>query len=155
MPEPDDPPEPAEAAVLVARFEADRPRLEAVAYRLLGSHAEAQDAVQESWLRCSRAGADGVDNLGGWLTTIVSRVCLDRLRSRSTRREDLVDLTDPGAALAAPPAAGLDPVEAALQADTIGPALLLVLETLAPAERLAFVLHDVFAVPFDEIARIV
>ncbi len=133
---------------LAEQFEASRPHLRAVAYRMLGSEAEAEDAVQESWLRFSRAGTDGVDNLGGWLTTIVSRVCLDALRSRTARREHLVD--EPVDRIGVGP----DPVEDAVLADTMGPALLLVLETLAPAERLAFVLHDVFALPFDEIAPI-
>jgi RNA polymerase sigma factor (sigma-70 family) len=137
---------------LAVSFEQNRSHLRAVAYRMLGSEAEADDAVQESWLRFSRAGTDGVDNIGGWLTTIVSRVCLDQLRSRTARREDLrpelPEASGPGWRT------GVDPVDDILLADTMGPALLLVLETLAPAERLAFVLHDVFALPFDQIAPI-
>ncbi|MFC4910657.1 sigma-70 family RNA polymerase sigma factor [Actinomadura gamaensis] len=148
---------------LAERFEEHRARLHAVAYRVLGSTAEADDAVQEAWLRVSRAGDDGVDNLGGWLTTIVGRVALNMLRARTTRREvpwDEPDTPDePDAATAAPagavpPEAG-DPADAAVLADSVGLALLVVLETLSPAERLAFVLHDMFAVPFDEIAPIV
>ncbi|HYT38882.1 MAG TPA: sigma-70 family RNA polymerase sigma factor [Acidimicrobiia bacterium] len=138
---------------LADRFEAHRTRLRAVAYRMLGSPSEADDAVQEAWIRLSRSGAGDVENLGGWLTTVVSRVCLDMLRSRTARREEPLDppvheatAGDPG---------GIDPEHEALLADSVGPALLVVLETLAPAERLAFVLHDMFAVPFDEIAGIV
>lgn len=133
---------------LAQRFEANRAHLRAVAFRILGSATEADDAVQESWLRLTRADADEVDNLGGWLTTVVARVCLDMLRTRKSRREELgEDLPEP--------VAGDDPAREALLADSVGPALLVVLETLAPAERLAFVLHDLFAVPFDEIAEIV
>lgn len=136
---------------LAARFEADRPRLRGVAYRVLGSLSEADDAVQEAWLRLSRADADQVDNLSGWLTTVVSRVSLDMLRSRSSRREDPVE------EYPVQPAVGTDsdPEHQALLADSMGPALLLILETLGPSERLAFVLHDMFAVPFEEIAPIV
>ncbi len=139
--------------ILAAQFEQDRARLRAVAVRMLGSGADADDAVQEAWLRFSRAGTDGVDNLGGWLTTIVARVCLDMLRSRSSRREEALDAAPaPGPRLGSH--AG-DPAEEALVADAVGLALLVVLDSLAPAERLAFVLHDLFAMPFDQIAPIV
>jgi RNA polymerase sigma factor (sigma-70 family) len=134
---------------LAGRFEAHRPRLRAVAYRMLGSASEADDAVQEAWLRASRAGADGVDNLGGWLTTVVGRVCLDMLRRRRSRPEEPLD--DQAAELAD---GGSDPEAEAVLGDAIGPALLVVLDSLSPAERLAFVLHDLFAVPFAEIAEI-
>ena len=138
---------------LADRFESHRTHLRAVAYRMLGSPSEADDAVQEAWLRLSRSGAGDVENLGGWLTTVVSRVCLDMLRSRTARREEPLD---PPVHEATPsPPEGVDPEQEALLADSVGPALLVVLETLAPAERLAFVLHDMFAVPFDEIATIV
>src|ERR687892_2137245 len=139
---------------LAERFEAHRTRLRAVAYRMLGSVSEADDAVQEAWLRLSRSDADDIENLGGWLTTVVARVSLNMLHSRRTRREEpldavhvpepIVDRVD-----------GADPEHEALLADSVGLALLVVLETLSPAERLAFVLHDIFAVPFDEIAPIV
>ena len=142
-----------EHEVLAERFEANRAHLRAVAYRLLGSFSEADDAVQEAWLRLSRSGAGGVENLGGWLTTVVARVCLDMLRSRKSRREEPLDT--PLADVPVSPDAGTDPEHEAVLADSIGLALLVVLETLAPAERLAFVLHDLFAVPFDEIAPIV
>ena len=132
---------------LAERFEENRTHLRAVAFRLLGSQAEAEDAVQEAWLRAARSDVSTVDNLGGWLTTVVSRVSLDMLRSRRTRREEPMPEQDP---VAADP----DPEREALLADAVGPALLVVLDTLAPAERLAFVLHDLFAVPFDEIATI-
>jgi RNA polymerase sigma-70 factor, ECF subfamily len=137
---------------LAERFEEDRGRLRAVAYRMLGSLSEADDAVQEAWLRLSRSGTDGVENLRAWLTTVVSRVCLNMLRSRKARREDPLDgrLPDPIVSVD-----GIDPEQEALLADSVGLALLVVLETLAPAERLAFVLHDMFAVPFDDIAPIV
>jgi RNA polymerase sigma-70 factor (ECF subfamily) len=135
-----------------ARFEEHRPRLRAIAYRMLGSLAEAEDAVQETWLRMARAGADDVENLGGWLTTIVSRQCLTALRSRATRREDPLDVRLPDPVV---DRAGADPAELSALADTAGLALLVVLDALGPAERLAFVLHDVFAVPFDEIAPLV
>jgi RNA polymerase sigma-70 factor (ECF subfamily) len=138
---------------LAERFEADRARLRAVAYRMLGSPSEAEDAVQETWLRLSRAGTDGVENLDGWLTTIVARVCLDMLRSRGSRREDPFDDHVPEPVLR--PEDPRHPEQEALIADSVGPALLIVLETLAPAERIAFVLHDLFAVPFEEIAPIV
>jgi RNA polymerase sigma-70 factor (ECF subfamily) len=138
---------------LAERFEAHRTHLQGVAYRMLGSASEADDAVQEAWIRFSWAGADDVENLGGWLTTVVSRVCLDMLRSRTARREDPLDSPIHEATPQEPQA--IDPEQEALLADSVGPALLVVLETLAPAERLAFVLHDMFAVPFDEIADIV
>jgi len=138
---------------LAQRFEDHRAHLRAVAYRLLGSTTEADDAVQEAWLRVSRAGAGGVENLGGWLTTVVSRVCLNMLEARRSRREDPLDPHAPGPGGRS--TGGPDPAQEALLADAIGPALLVILETLDPAERLAFVLHDVFGVPFDEIATIV
>src|SRR5207302_1069862 len=121
---------------------------------MLGSASEADDAVQESWLRLSRAGTDGVENLGGWLTTIVARVSLNMLRSRTLRREEPIDAPVTGQQVAEP-AAGTDPEHEAVLADSVGLALLVVLDTLPPAERLAFVLHDIFAVPFEEIAPIV
>src|SRR5919201_1676211 len=138
---------------LAERFEEHRPRLRAVAYRMLGSLSEADDAVQDAWMRLSRADTSDVENLGAWLTTVVARVSLNMLRSRKSRREEqfgpyvpepIVDRAD-----------GVDPEHEALLADSVGLALLVVLETLSPPERLAFVLHDMFAVPFDEIARIV
>jgi RNA polymerase sigma-70 factor (ECF subfamily) len=138
---------------LVEQFEQHRPHLRAVAYRMLGSVSEADDAVQDAWLRLSRADTDGVANLGGWLTTVVGRVCLDMLRSRRSRREEYV-----GSWLPEPIVSfddETDPEQEALLADSVGLALLVVLETLTPAERLAFVLHDMFAVPFEEIAPIV
>jgi RNA polymerase sigma factor (sigma-70 family) len=134
---------------LAERFEANRAHLRAVAYRMLGSRAEAEDAVQEAWLRASRAGTAGVDNLGGWLTTVVARVCLDMLRSRKSRREEFFDDTPPAASPTP------DPEREAVLADSVGLALLVVLDTLAPAERLAFVLHDMFGVPFEEVGTIV
>ncbi|MFC9585797.1 sigma-70 family RNA polymerase sigma factor [Streptomyces yangpuensis] len=143
--------------VLARRFEEHRPHLRAVAYRMLGSLSEAEDAVQEAWLRLSRSDADAVENLGGWLTTVVGRVCLDMLRSRTSRREDPLHDQDGQVRLPDPivsGADGLDPEQAFLLADSVGIALMVVLETLAPAERLAFVLHDLFAVPFDEIAPV-
>ena len=138
---------------LAARFEEHRAHLRAVAYRMLGSLSEAEDAVQDTWLRLSRAGTGGVENLGGWLTTIVARVCLNVLRSRKTRREDSLDahLPDPVVRLEGTRA----PEEEAVLADSVGLALLVVLDTLDPAERLAFVLHDMFQLPFDEIAPMV
>jgi RNA polymerase sigma factor (sigma-70 family) len=138
---------------LAERFEAHRPQLRAVAYRLLGSLSEADDAVQGAWLRLSRSDTSGVHNLGGWLATLVARECLDLLRARTSRREQPlgVHLPDPIAGRAA----GVDPEQEALLAEGVGLALLMVLDTLAPAERLAFVLHDMFAVPFAEIAAIV
>jgi RNA polymerase sigma-70 factor (ECF subfamily) len=137
---------------LAERFEAHRSHLRAVAYRMLGSVSEADDAVQEAWLRLKRSGGDGVENLGAWLTTVVARVCLNMLQSRKTRREEPLGpyLPDPIVS----PGDGLDPEHEALLADSVGIALLVVLETLVPAERLAFVLHDMFDVPFEEIAAI-
>ena len=130
---------------LAGRFEASRPRLRAMAYRMLGSLSDADDAVQEAWIRAADAGASGVDNLEGWFTTIVARVCLDMLRSRKSRREEPLDLQD---------AAVAGPEQEALLADAVGLALLVVLDTLAPAERVAFVLHDTFGLPFGQIAAI-
>lgn len=134
-----------EQAGLIERFEEHRPRLRAVAHRMLGSLSEADDAVQEAWLRLERADAGAVGNLGAWLTTVVSRVCLDVLRARKTRAEEPLDV---------PVAERGDPEREAALADSVGVALLVVLETLSPAERLAFVLHDLFAVPFEEIGAI-
>jgi RNA polymerase sigma factor (sigma-70 family) len=136
--------------VVAARFEAHRARLRAVAYQTLGSASEADDAVQEAWLRLSRTDPGSIENLGGWLTTVVARVCLNMLQSR---REQPVGMQLPE--LAGGDADGADPEQEALLADSIGPALLVILHTLAPAERLAFVLHDMFAVPFEDIADIV
>jgi RNA polymerase sigma factor (sigma-70 family) len=133
---------------LAERFEVHRPRLHAVAHRMLGSAAEADDAMQEAWLRLSRSGAEGVENLGGWLTTIVARVCLDLLRSRRSRHEEPIGQQLPE------PVSDADPERQALIADSVGLALLVVLDTLTPAERLAFVLHDMFDVPFDQIAPV-
>src|SRR5918997_156169 len=141
-----------EREFLAQQFEEHRTRLRAVAYRMLGSLSEADDAVQETWLRLSRDDADEVENLGGWLTTVVARVALNMLRSRRTRREQPLDVHVPDPIVDA--ADGTDPEHEALLADSVGLALLVVLETLPPAERLAFVLHDMFAVPFDEIAPI-
>ncbi len=135
---------------LAERFEALRPRLRAVANRMLGSSGEADDAVQEAWLRLTRADADAVDNLGAWLTTVVGRICLDMLRSRTSRREEPLE-----ARSEEPPAGDPDPEQEALLADSMGVALLVVLETLTPTERLAFVLHDMFGVSFDDIAVVV
>ena len=139
--------------LLAQRFEAGRGHLRGVAYRMLGSRSEAEDAVQEAWLRLSRSGAAGVENLGGWLTTVVARVCLDMLRARRTRREESLD----GAGLepVAGREAGGDAEQEALLAESVGLALLVVLDTLTPAERVAFVLHDMFDLPFEEIAQIV
>jgi RNA polymerase sigma-70 factor, ECF subfamily len=137
---------------LAERFEEQRPRLRAVAYRMLGSLSEADDALQEAWLRLARSDTGGVENLGGWLTTIVARVSLNMLRSRKTRREQPLGVRIPDPIV--DPADGTDPEHDALLADSVGLALLIVLETLSPAERLAFVLHDMFAVPFDEIAAV-
>src|SRR4029453_18500814 len=138
---------------LAERFEEHRTRLRAVAYRMLGSLSEVDDAVQEAWLRLSRADTTGIDNLGGWLTTVVARVCLDMLRSRQSRREEpfTPDAPEP----VATGTRGSSPEHEALLADSVGLALLVVLDRLTPAERLAFVLHDMFAVPFEEIAPIV
>src|SRR5262249_14530372 len=136
--------------VLAERFEAHRARLQAVAYRTLGSASEADDAVQETWLRLSRSDPGNIENLGGWLTTAVARVCLNMLASRW---EQPVGMHLPESAISH--ADGINPEQEALLADSIGPALLVILHTLAPAERIAFVLHDMFAVPFDDIAAIV
>src|ERR1700686_1945875 len=138
---------------LADRFEAHRAHLRAVAYRMLGSLTEADDAVQDAWLRLSRARTEEVENLGGWLTTVVARVCLNMLRSRNTRREEPFGghLPDPVVSQGGE----LDPEEEALLAESVGLALLVVLDTLTPAERLAFVLHDMFELPFDEIAPMV
>ena len=138
---------------LAERFEEHRTHLRAVAYRMLGSLSEVDDAVQEAWLRLSRADTAGIDNLGGWLTTVVARVCLDMLRSRKSRREEpfTPDAPEP----VATGTSGSSPEQEALLADSVGLALLVVLDRLTPAERLAFVLHDMFAVPFEEIAPIV
>ncbi|HMI92161.1 MAG TPA: sigma-70 family RNA polymerase sigma factor [Polyangiales bacterium] len=142
-----------ERDLLAEPFEQNRSHLRAVAYRMLGSLSEADDAVQETWLRLSRSDTGDVQNLRGWLTTVVARICLDMLRSRSARREAPLE---PGAAEpAASPADGTNPEHEAVLADSVGLALLVVLETLAPAERIAFVLHDLFAMPFEEIAPIV
>lgn len=137
---------------LSREFEAYRSHLRAVAYRMLGSTAEADDAVQEAWFRLARTDTSGVDNLGGWLTTVVARVCLDMLRSRTSRREDPIGDAVPDE-IPAPVSAG-DPEHEAALTDSVGLALVVVLDTLPPAERLAFVLHDMFGVPFDEIATI-
>jgi len=140
---------------LAERFEADRTHLRGVAYRMLGSLSEADDAVQETWIRLSRSDTSDVENLRAWLTTVVARVCLNMLRARRTRRETQLDegphLPDPVLS----PEAGVDPEQEALLGDSIGLALLVVLDALTPAERVAFVLHDVFGVPFDEIGPIV
>jgi RNA polymerase sigma factor (sigma-70 family) len=136
--------------VLAERFETHRARLRAVAYQALGSASEADDAVQEAWLRLSRTDPGSIENLGGWLTTVVGRVCLNML---AARREEPVGMDLPESV--AGDADGIDPEQAALLADSVGPALLMILHTLAPAERLAFILHDIFAVPFDDVAAIV
>lgn len=142
----------AERDWLTEQFEANRGHLRAVAHRMLGSRAEAEDAVQEAWLRLNRTNTSEVENLTGWLTTVVARVSLDMLRSRKSRREDTMGERLPEAAERSPGAG--DPAYDAEMADAVGPALLAVLDTLTPAERLAFVLHDLFGVPFDEIAVI-
>jgi RNA polymerase sigma-70 factor, ECF subfamily len=138
---------------LAEQFEAERPHLRAVAYRMLGSLPEADDAVQESWLHLSRSDTSGVANLGGWLTTVVARICLNMLHSRNSRREESLEASVPKPVTSSE--GGIDPEQEALLADSVDLALLVVLDTLSPAERLAFVLHDIFAVPFDEIAPIV
>ena len=138
---------------LVQRFQEHRPRLRAVAYRMLGSTSEADDAVQEAWIRLSRSNAGEIDNLEAWLVTVVGRVALNMLKVRKSRREEVVGVHVPDPVVSHEN--GVDPEQAALLADSVGLALLVVLETLTPAERLAFVLHDMFAVPFDEIAPIV
>jgi RNA polymerase sigma factor (sigma-70 family) len=142
-----------ESEWLAERFEEHRPKLRAVAYRMLGSISEADDAVQEAWIRLARTDTSGVENLGAWLTTVVGRVCLNMLRSRTVRREDPLDPHVPDPIVS--PASGVDPEQEALLADSVGLALLVVIEMLPPAERLAFVLHDMFGVPFEEIAPIV
>src|SRR5438128_980749 len=138
---------------LAERFEANRPHLRGVAFRMLGSLTEADDAVQEAWIRLSRTDTSQVDNLRAWLTTVVGRVCLNVLRSRKTRREASLETHLPDPVLS--PEKGIDPEQEALLGDSVGLAMLVVLDSLAPAERVAFVLHDVFAVPFHEIAPIV
>src|SRR6478735_11233905 len=138
---------------MTQRFEEHRTRLRAVAYRMLGSVSEADDAVQEAWLRLDRADTRDVENLGAWLTTVVARVSLNMLRARKTRREDPLGVQMPEPIVDR--ADGTDPEHEALLADSVGLALLVVLDTLTPPERLAFVLHDMFGVPFDEIAEIV
>jgi RNA polymerase sigma factor (sigma-70 family) len=138
---------------IARQFEDHRPRLRAVAYRMLGSLSEADDAVQDAWLRLSRADTSAVENLGGWLTTVVARVALNMLRARNTQRDQPLDVHLPDPII--DPTEGSNPEHEALLADSVGLALLVVLETLTPAERLAFVLHDMFAVPFDEIAPII
>jgi RNA polymerase sigma factor (sigma-70 family) len=138
---------------LAEQFDANRGHLRAVAYRMLGSLSEAEDAVQDAWLKVSRAEASAVENLGGWLTTVVARVCLDMLRARKSRREESFGVQVPESIAASH--AGSDPEQETLLADSVGVALLVVLDTLDPAERLAFVLHDMFGMPFDEIAPIV
>src|SRR5919107_3067425 len=149
-----------ERELLANRFEEHRPRLKALADRMLGSPSEAEDAVQETWLRLDRSDSDGVENLGGWLPTVVGRVCLNMLRSRGSGRERVLDepWDETSDAWMPDPIVdredGIDPEHQALLADGIGLALLVVLETLSPAERIAFVLHDTFGVPFDEIAPI-
>jgi RNA polymerase sigma-70 factor (ECF subfamily) len=143
-----------EREYLAERFEEHRTRLRAVAYRMLGSLSEVDDAVQEAWLRLSRADAAGIENLGGWLTTVVARVCLDMLRSRQSRREEPITPETPEPA-PSERSEWRDPEHEALLADSVGLALLVVLDKLPPAERLAFVLHDMFGMPFDEIAPIV
>ena len=143
----------SEGGWLTDQFEASRPRLKAVAVRMLGSHADADDAVQEAWLRLNRADAGAVENLSGWLTTVVARLCLDQLRARRLRREDSAhdQLPDDIAGIAD----GCDPEQQTLLAESVGSALLVVLDMLAPTERVVFVLHDIFAMPFDDIAPIV
>ncbi|MFH7593596.1 sigma-70 family RNA polymerase sigma factor [Streptomyces racemochromogenes] len=147
---------PADLAELTARFEEHRSHLKAVSYRMLGSVSEAEDAVQETWLRLERTDVSGVENLGGWLTTVVSRICLNMLRSREQRREDPVERLE---TRIPDPLIGserrVDPEHEVMLADSVGLALMVVMESLAPAERLAFVLHDMFAVPFEEIAPLV
>ncbi|GHF34436.1 RNA polymerase sigma factor [Streptomyces mashuensis] len=145
------------AELLAGRFEAERAGLRAVAYRMLGSLAEAEDAVQEAWFRLGRTDVSEVKNLGGWLTTVVGRICLDMLRSRASRREEPLPEQDGTVRLPDPvitPLTTVDPEQEVLVADSVGIALMIVLETLSPAERLAFVLHDMFDVPFDDIAPV-
>ncbi|MEV7726666.1 sigma-70 family RNA polymerase sigma factor [Streptomyces sp. NPDC087917] len=138
------------------RFEDHRPRLKAMSYRMLGSLAESEDAVQEAWLRLSRTDGSEIENLGGWLTTVTARICLNLLRSREQRREDPMELLEtrvPDPVVS--PERGVDPEQEVLLSDSVGLALMVVMESLSPAERLAFVLHDMFAVPFDEIAPLI
>jgi RNA polymerase sigma factor (sigma-70 family) len=142
-----------EHELLAQRFERERTHLKAVAYRMLGSLTEADDAVQDAWLRVSRADSGGIENMRGWLTTIVARICLNTLKSRNSRPEEPLGPHVPDPIVS--PEDGVDPEHEALLADSVGLALLVVLDALAPAERLAFVLHDMFAVPFDEIAPII
>src|SRR5437867_3216109 len=144
----------ADSDTLADHFESHRAHLRAVAYRMLGSMTEADDAVQDAWLRLARSDTAAVDNLGGWLTTVVARLCLDRLRTRTARREEPMGIHLPEPIVSSPDAAP-DPEQEALLADSVGLAMLVVLETLAPAERLAFVLHDTFGRPFEQIAPIV
>ncbi|WP_367134754.1 sigma-70 family RNA polymerase sigma factor [Streptomyces sp. STD57] len=139
---------------MTARFEEHRPRLRAVAYRMLGSIAEADDAVQETWLRLDRTAAAEIENLGGWLTTVVGRICLNLLRSREQRREDPLEIRIPDPVISREESSA-DPEQEALLVDSVGLALLVVLQSLGPAERLAFVLHDMFHVPFDDIAPLI
>ncbi|MFC0041551.1 sigma-70 family RNA polymerase sigma factor [Actinomadura rayongensis] len=141
-----------EQVLQAERFEEHRPRLRGVAYRMLGSLHEADDAVQEAWLRYSRTDTSGIENLGGWLTTVTGRLCLDMLRSRASRSEEPLEWHVPDPVVS--PADGADPEQEALLAESVGLALYVVLDTLAPAERLALVLHDTFAVPFEEIGAI-
>ncbi|WP_020575728.1 RNA polymerase sigma factor SigJ [Actinopolymorpha alba] len=143
----------SDLAASTQQFEEDRSRLRAVAYRMLGSLSEAEDAVQETWLRLHRSDTSEVENLSAWLTTVVARVCLNILRSRQSRREEPLDLYVPDPLVS--PGDAIDPEQESLLADSVGLALMVVLETLTPAERLAFVLHDMFAVPFDEIAPLI
>jgi RNA polymerase sigma-70 factor (ECF subfamily) len=138
---------------VTALFQESRPRLQAIAFRMLGSHSEAEDAVQETWLRLHRTDAERVDNLAGWLTTVTARLCLDRLRARHSRRDRASTDTDPDEVTGEDVAS--DPADETILAESVGAALMVVLDSLAPAERVAFVLHDVFAVPFDEIAHVV
>ncbi|GAB3052042.1 RNA polymerase sigma factor SigJ [Intrasporangium mesophilum] len=138
--------------LLETEFERQRPRLRAVAYRMLGSLSEADDAVQETWIRMGRADTESIDNLAAWLTTVVTRVCLNLLRARDHRREVPLDVHVPEPVISS--AEGLDPEQEVLLADSVGLALMVVLDTLGPAERVSFVLHDLFAVPFDEIADV-
>jgi len=142
-------------AWLASQFEENRSHLRTVAYRMLGSLGEADDAVQEAWLRLSRSDASAIENLGGWLTTVVAHVCLDMLRSRTSRREEALETDTPAPGAISNKRAARDPEQETILADSVGLALLVVLDRLEPAERLAFVLHDMFAVSFDEIASIV